>query len=63
MASEGFTLVRAIGVRPGGTKIEAGIKVHLVPRTRMAEFVAAQRDAGAAIDVRLLLLLASSLLG
>ena len=62
MASEGFTLVRAHGPRPGGRKIEDDIRVHLVPRADIASFIAAQREAGAAIDVRLLLLLGSTFL-
>ncbi len=62
MASEGFTLVRARGVRPGGTKVEEEIDVHLVPKDGVAGFVADQRAAGAAIDVRLLLLLGGELL-
>ena len=62
MASEGFTLVRAHGVRPGGKKIEDEIKVHLVPKDGVASFIAERRDAGAAIDVRLLLLLGGAFL-
>ena len=63
MASEGFTLVRAVGVRPGGRKGEDDIKGDPGPKAHVAEFVAAQREAGAAIDVRLLLLLGASLVG
>ena len=57
MASEGFTLVRAHGVRPGGTKVEDEITVHLVRKDEVASFVADQRKSGAAVDVRLLMLL------
>ena len=62
MVAEGFELVRAHEVRPCGTPVEAGIEVHLVERERIADFVAGRRAAGVAIDVKLLLLLASSLL-
>ena len=62
MASEGFTLVRAIGVKIGGNKIEDDITVHRVARDEVKKFVDEQRAAGKAIDVRLLLLLAGDLL-
>ncbi len=62
MVAEGFDLVRAHGVRPCGTPVEYGIEVHLVERERIAEFVAERRAAGVAIDVKLLLLLAGSIL-
>jgi ADP-ribose pyrophosphatase len=62
MASEGFMLVRAHGTRPGGKKIEDDIIVHLVAKDGIAGFVADQRKAGAAIDVRLLLLLGGEFL-
>ena len=62
MVAEGFDLVRAHGVRPCGTPVEYGIEVHLVERERIAEFVAERRSAGVAIDVKLLLLLAGSIL-
>ena len=62
MVAEGFHLVRAHGVRPCGSAVEEGIEVHLVERGRVAEFVAERRAAGAAIDDKLLLLLASSIL-
>ena len=57
MVGEGFHLVRAHGVRPCGTPAEEGIEVHLVERERVASFVEERRAAGAAIDVKLLLLL------
>ena len=62
MVAEGFDLVRAHGVRQCGTPVEYGIEVHLVERGRIAGFVAERRAAGAAIDVKLLLLLAGSIL-
>ena len=62
MVAEGFDLVRAHGVRPCGTPVEEGIEVHLVERERVADFVAARRAAGVAVDVKLLLLLADSIL-
>ena len=63
MVAEGYTLVRAHGVRPGGTKIEDDIFVHLVAPGDMAAFIKAKRAAGLAIDTKLLLLLADDLLG
>ncbi len=63
MVSEGFDLVRAHGVRPCGQPVEEGIEVHLVERGRIAEFVAQKRSEGVAIDTKLLLLLAPSLIG
>ena len=62
MVAEGFDLVRAHGVRPCGQPVEEGIEVHLVERERVADFVAQRRAAGAAIDVKLLLLLADNIL-
>ncbi len=62
MLSESFTLVRAHGVRQvgegGGIAGEEEIEVHLVPKDEIAEFVAAKRAEGLAMDVKLLLLLA-----
>ena len=63
MVAEGYTLVRAHGVRPGGNKIEDEIIVHLVAPGEMASFIAAKRADGLAIDTKLLLLLAGNLLG
>ena len=63
MVAEGYTLVRAHGVRPGGTKIEDDIDVHLVTPGEVASFIAAKRAEGLAIDTKLLLLLAGDLLG
>jgi len=62
MVAEGFDLVRAHGVRSCGQPVEEGIEVHMVERERVADFVAHRRAAGVAIDVKLLLLLAGSLL-
>ena len=65
MVSEGFTLVRARGLSRigdgGGTEHEE-IEVHLVPPTEIASFVARKRADGCAIDVKMLLLLASHIL-
>jgi ADP-ribose pyrophosphatase len=64
MVAEGFTLVRAHGLRRigdgGGTEHEE-IIVHRVPRGEVAGFVAAKRGEGCAIDVKLLLLLGAGL--
>ncbi len=66
MSSEGFTLMRAHGLEKvaGGGGVEGeDIEVHLVPLSEIADFVAAKRAAGVAIDVKLLLLLGPHLLG
>lgn len=66
MVSEGFTLVRAHGLRKtgdGGGNEHEEIEVHLVARTDVAAFVKRKRSDGAAIDTKLLLLLASDILG
>lgn len=65
MVSESFTLLRAGGltkVGPGGGVPGEDIEVHRVPLVAIAAFVAAKRAAGVAIDVKLLMLLASDLL-
>jgi ADP-ribose pyrophosphatase len=66
MLSESFTLVRAEQVRRigegGGVPGEEEIVVHLVPKAELADFVAARRTAGVAVDVKLLLPLAPFLL-
>ena len=63
MLSESFTLVRAHDVRRvgkgGGIAGEEDIVVHLVPKNEIPAFVAAKRAAGVAMDVKLLVLLAS----
>ena len=65
MVSEAFTLLRAEGLERvgdgGGTEHEE-IEVHRVPLADIPAFVAAKRADSCAIDVKLLLLLASSLL-
>jgi ADP-ribose pyrophosphatase len=65
MVAEGFTLVRAHGLRrigDGGGNEHEEIEVHLVPRGDIPAFVARKRAEGCAIDVKLLLLLANSIL-
>jgi ADP-ribose pyrophosphatase len=65
MASEGFTLVRAhelTRVGAGGGAGDEDIEVHLVPRAQIKAFVAAKRAEGVAIDVKMLLLLADTML-
>lgn len=65
MVSESFTLVRAHGltrVGAGGGTPDENIVVHRVALTDLPAFVQAKRDAGVAIDVKLLLLLSGSLL-
>ena len=63
MVAEGYKLVRAHGVTPGGTKVEEDIEVHLVAPSDIAGFIADKRAEGLAIDTKLLLLLAGDLLG
>lgn len=66
MVSESFTLVRAEGltrVGAGGGVEGEDIVVHRVPMAGIADFIAAKRAVGLAIDVKLLLLLSASLLG
>ncbi len=65
MSSEGFNLLRAEGlakVGEGGGLDGEDIAVHRVPLREVPAFVEARRAEGAAIDVKLLLLLASSML-
>ena len=65
MSSEGFTLLRAEGLTrtgEGGGVEGEDIVVHRVPLAEAAAFVDAKRAAGCALDVKLLLLLAASLL-
>ena len=60
MVTEAFTLFRAYDltrVGPGGGVEGEGITVHHVPRAQLADFLAAKRAAGYAIDVRMLMLL------
>jgi len=66
MVAEGFTLVRAHGLRrigDGGGNEHEEIEVHLVPRAEIPAFVERKRTEGTAIDVKLLLLLAADILG
>ncbi len=65
MLGESFTLVKATGLTKvgegGGTEHE-DIVVHRAPLDRIAETIAEHRARGHAIDVRLLMLLAGTLL-
>ncbi|MGL4314735.1 MAG: NUDIX hydrolase, partial [Sphingomonas sp.] len=66
MVSESFTLVRAHGLERVGTGGGAGdeaITVHRVPIADIADFIAAKRAEGVAMDVKLLALLGSGWLG
>ena len=59
MIAESFTLVRAEGLSKagdGGGNEHEEIVVHLVPKPEIGEFIARQREAGRAIDVRILAL-------
>jgi ADP-ribose pyrophosphatase len=65
MLSETFTLVRATGltrIGEGGGVEHEEIIVHRVALSGIAEFVAEKRDAGLAMDVKLLLLLGGGML-
>lgn len=65
MVSECFTLYRATGltrVSAGGGIDDEGIVVHHVPLATIADFVAAKRAEGMAIDVKMLLLLGAGML-
>jgi ADP-ribose pyrophosphatase len=60
MLSEGFTIVRAHGVRrvgEGGGDESEDIKVHLVARADIPNFLEQKRAEGIGIDAKLLLLL------
>ena len=66
MVAEGFTLVRAHGLRKvgdGGGNEHEEIEVHLVPHHEIPAFVERKRAEGSAIDVKVLLLLAHDILG
>lgn len=66
MVSEGFTLVRAselTRVGEGGGEGDENITVHRVPLDGIVDFIAKKRADGVAMDVKLLLLLGSSILG
>lgn len=65
MVSETFTLIKATGlvkVGDGGGVEHENIIVHRVPIDEVPHFVAAKRNQGFAIDVKLLLLLSGDLL-
>jgi ADP-ribose pyrophosphatase len=65
MTSESFTLVRASGltkVGDGGGDEQENITVHRVAMADVPAFVAAKRVAGVAIDSKMLLILAGSIL-
>ena len=65
MVTEGFTLVRALGLTrtgQGGGLSDEDIVVHRVALAEVPAFVAAKRAEGAAVDVKLLLLLAGTIL-
>lgn len=60
MVSESFSLVRAHGVRrigAGGGDDNEDIRVHLVPRGEIPNFIEQKRAEGFGIDVKLLLFL------
>jgi ADP-ribose pyrophosphatase len=66
MVSETFTLVKAHGltrVSEGGGEANEGITVHRVPLADVPAFVAEKRAEGLFIDVKMLLVLADSILG
>ena len=66
MVSETFDLVRAsdlVKTGEGGGVENERITVHRVPLGEVAQFAAAKRNQGFVIDVKLLLLLGSSILG
>ncbi|TXC71698.1 NUDIX hydrolase [Sphingomonas ginsenosidivorax] len=65
MTSESFTLVRASGltkVGDGGGDGDENITVHRVKLAEVPAFVAAKRAAGVAIDAKMVLILAASIL-
>lgn len=65
MSAEGFTLLRAEGltkVGEGGGVESEDIVVHRVPLEQVPAFVQRKRDEGCAVDAKMLLVLASSLL-
>lgn len=66
MVSESFTLVRAsdlVKVGEGGGDAHENITVHRVPLAELPAFVVAKRTEGVGMDVKLLLVLAESILG
>lgn len=66
MVSESFTLLRASGltkIAEGGGISEENIVVHRVALADLGEFVAAWREEGHAVDVRVAMLLTPEYLG
>ncbi len=66
MVSESYSLLRAHGLQKvgqGGGIAGENITVHRVPRSGLADFIAARRALGHAMDGKLILLLGSSWLG
>lgn len=66
MTGESFTLLKATGlarVGPGGGTADEQIRVHRVPLGELPARIAAWRAQGLAIDVKLLALIGSALLG
>ena len=67
LVTEGFTLIRAHGLtrigEGGGIEGEEDINVHRIPLAEVPAFVAARRAEGMAVDVKILLLLAETMLG
>jgi ADP-ribose pyrophosphatase len=65
MTSESFTLVRASGltrVGDGGGDGDENITVHRVALAEIPAFVAAKRAEGVAVDAKMVLILAASIL-
>ena len=65
MVAEGYTLVRAHGLRrigEGGGNEHEDIEVHFVSRADIPSFVERKRAEGCAIDTKMLLLLAAGIL-
>ncbi len=65
MVTEGFHLVRATGltkISEGGGVDGEDIIVHRVPLAEVPAFIAAKRAEGLAVDVKILLLLAATIL-
>ena len=66
MVTESYSLLRAHGltkIGPGGGTDSENITVHRVPLTGISQAVANWREAGYAIDTKLLLLMAPDILG
>lgn len=66
MITESFTLLRAHDleqVGPGGGVDGEDIIVHRVPLNGIEQFIAASRERGLGIDVRLLMLLGNTVMG